>query len=85
MNGENPGNLGSGEQLEVTLDLTWSGAIARSSFIKPVISATTNTTDGADLSEAYIVDNNLGDVMTELWYLRSLHHKHTGANILYAS
>jgi pro-kumamolisin-like protein/Big-like domain-containing protein len=65
VNGENPGNLGGSEQLEVTLDLTWSGAIARSSFITPVISGTTNTTDGADLSEAYIVDNNLGDVMTE--------------------
>jgi hypothetical protein len=65
VNGENPGNLGGGEQLEVTLDLTWSGAIARSSFITPVISGTTNTTDGADLSEAYIVDNNSGDVMTE--------------------
>src|SRR6202041_3835111 len=30
-----------------------------------VVSATTNTTDGIDLSETYIVENNLADVMTE--------------------
>jgi subtilase family serine protease len=30
-----------------------------------VVSATTNSTDGVDLSEVYIVDNNFGDVMTE--------------------
>ena len=30
-----------------------------------VISASTNTSDGVDLSELYIVDNNVGDVMTE--------------------
>ena len=30
-----------------------------------VVSATTNTTDGVDLSEEYIVDNDLANVMTE--------------------
>ena len=65
VNGPDPGDLGDGEELEVTLDLSWAGAIANRAYIIPVISATTNTTDGIDLSEAYIVDNNLADVMTE--------------------
>jgi subtilase family serine protease len=30
-----------------------------------VVSASTNTTDGIDLSELYIVENNLADIMTE--------------------
>jgi len=30
-----------------------------------VVSASTNTTDGVDLSELYIIDNNVADVMTE--------------------
>ena len=30
-----------------------------------MVSASTNTTDGIDLSETYIVENNLADIMTE--------------------
>jgi subtilase family serine protease len=30
-----------------------------------VVSASTNTTDGIDLSETYIVENNVADIMTE--------------------
>ncbi|MBV9612045.1 MAG: hypothetical protein JO091_06210 [Acidobacteriaceae bacterium] len=33
--------------------------------MKVVVSRSTNSADGTDLSELYIVDNNLGDVMTE--------------------
>ena len=64
-NGEDPGDLGGGEEAEATLDSTWSGAIAPNATVDLVLSATTNTTDGVDLSEAYIVDNNVGDIMTE--------------------
>ena len=63
--GPDPGDLGGDEEAEATLDLTWSSAVAPGIQGVMVVSATTNTTDGADLSELYIVDNNLTDVMTE--------------------
>jgi hypothetical protein len=65
VNGTDPGNLGDGEEVEAILDASYSGALAPSATIDFVVSASTNTTDGVDLSEMYIVDNNLGDVMTE--------------------
>jgi hypothetical protein len=64
-NGPDPGDLGGGEEVEATLDSSWAGAIAPAANVNFVISATTNTTDGADLSELYIIDNNSGDVMSE--------------------
>jgi Pro-kumamolisin, activation domain/Bacterial Ig-like domain (group 3) len=63
--GPDPGDLGGGEEAEAVLDTTWSGAVAPGAYVQLVISATTDTTDGVDLSELYIVDNNLADVMTE--------------------
>ncbi|HET7209431.1 MAG TPA: protease pro-enzyme activation domain-containing protein [Terriglobales bacterium] len=65
LNGPDPGDLGDGEEAEATLDVTWAGAVATGALVNFVVSASTNTTDGVDLSEAYIIDNNLGDVMTE--------------------
>jgi len=65
LNGPDPGIVSFGEQVEATLDVTWSGAIAPAATINFVLSASTDTTDGVDLSELYIVDNNAGDVMTE--------------------
>jgi hypothetical protein len=65
LNGPDPGNLGGGEEAEATLDMTWSGAAAPGATEKLVVSATTNTTDGVDLSEVYIIENNLGGIMTE--------------------
>lgn len=64
-NGPDPGILSIDEQAEATLDVSWSGAIAPNAAVNLVISASTNTTDGVDLSELYIIDNNAGDVMTE--------------------
>jgi hypothetical protein len=64
-NGPDPGIVSFGEQVEATLDVTWSGAIAPGASVNFVLSASTNATDGVDLSELYIVDNNAGDVMTE--------------------
>lgn len=63
--GPDPGDLGGGEEAEATLDATWSGAIAPQATVDFVVSASTNTTDGVDLSELYIIDNNLASVMTE--------------------
>lgn len=65
LNGPDPGDLGGGEEAEATLDSTWSGAIAPDSTVNLVVSATTNTTDGVDLSENYIIEDNGTDVMTE--------------------
>ena len=64
LNGPDPGIL-SGDEDEAVLDTSWSGAVAPGATIDLVISQSTNTTDGVDLSEEYIIDNNLADVMTE--------------------
>ena len=65
IDGPDPGDLGGGEEVEATLDATWSSALAPGANIDFVVSASTDTTDGVDLSELYIIDNNLGNVMTE--------------------
>jgi hypothetical protein len=65
LNGPDPGDLGGGEEAEATLDATWAGAVAPGAITELVVSATTNTADGVDLSEIYIVENNLADIMTE--------------------
>lgn len=65
LNGPDPGDLGGGEEGEAVLDTTWAGAVAPSDWVALVVSASTATTDGVDLSETYIVDNNLADVMSE--------------------
>lgn len=63
-NGPDPGNLGGGEETEADLDVQWSGAVAKNATIKFVISASTQSTDGVDLSAQYIVDNNLAVAMS---------------------
>jgi hypothetical protein len=65
VNGPDPGDLGGAEEIEALLDTTWSGAVAPDAWVTLVVSASTNTTDGVDLSEAYIIDNNFADVMSE--------------------
>jgi subtilase family serine protease len=65
LDGDDPGNLGGTEEAEAVLDASWSGAVARNATIKFVASASTDTTDGIILSELYIIENNVGDVMTE--------------------
>jgi len=65
VNGPNPGDLGAGEEYEAVLDTSWAGALATAATVDLVISKSTNTTDGVDLSEIYIINNNLANVMTE--------------------
>jgi pro-kumamolisin-like protein/Big-like domain-containing protein len=65
VNGTDPGDLGGDEEVEATLDASYATALAQQADENFVVSASTNTTDGVDLSEIYIIDNNLGDVMTE--------------------
>ncbi|HUX66045.1 MAG TPA: protease pro-enzyme activation domain-containing protein [Terriglobales bacterium] len=64
VNGPDPGDLGGSDEGESDLDLEWSGAVAPNATIDFVVSATTDTTDGVDLSAEYIVDNNLAPVMS---------------------
>ncbi len=63
-NGTDPGNLGGNEETEADLDVEWSGSIAKSATIKFVVSKSTSTTDGVDLSAKYIVSHNLAPVMS---------------------
>lgn len=65
VNGPDPGDPGGIEEVEATLDSSWPGAVATGASVKLVVSGSTNTTDGIDLSELYIVENNSFDIMTE--------------------
>ena len=62
-NGTDPGVLG--DESEADIDVQWSGAVAKGATIDFVISASTETTFGTDLSAVYIVENNLAAVMSE--------------------
>jgi len=62
-NGPNPGK--TDDEAEADIDTQWSGAVAPGATINLVVSASTTSTDGVDLSALYIVDNNLATVMSE--------------------
>lgn len=62
LSGPDPGYVGD-DALESSLDTEWAGALAPNATVKLVAAASTVTTDGVALSAAYIVDNNLADVV----------------------
>lgn len=64
LNGPDPGDLGGGEDNEADLDVEWSGAVAKNATVRFVVSKSTTSTDGVDLSAQYIVNNNLAPVMS---------------------
>jgi pseudomonalisin len=64
VNGTDPGTSNSNEETEADLDVEWSGAVAKSATIKFVVSQSTNSTDGVDLSAQYIANHNLSPVMS---------------------
>ena len=64
VNGTDPGIWNSDEETEADLDVEWSGAVARNATIKFVVSKSTNSSDGVDLSAQYIVNHNLAPVMS---------------------
>ncbi len=64
VNGDDPGFWDKSEEQEADLDVEWSGAVAPGAAVTFVISHSTDTTDGVDLSAQYIVDQNLADVMS---------------------
>ncbi len=63
LNGPDPGV--DGDETEAILDVSWSGAVAKNATIDLVVSASTETSLGVDLSALYIVDNNVAPVMSE--------------------
>jgi len=64
-NGPTPGNVGGDDETEADSDVQWSGAVAPGATIDLVVSESTETDDGFDLSAFYIVDNNLAPIMSE--------------------
>jgi subtilase family serine protease len=70
LNGPDPGI--NGDEPEADIDVQWSGAVAPQATIDFVTSASTQTTDGVDLSAVYIVENNLAPVMSESYGLCEL-------------
>jgi hypothetical protein len=62
VNGMDPGI--NADELEADLDVEWAGAVAPRATIKLVASNTTATTDGIDLSAAYIVENRIAPIMS---------------------
>jgi hypothetical protein len=63
LNGPDPGI--QPDESEADIDVTWSGAVAPYATIDFVVSESTETTSGVDLSAVYIVENNLAPVMSE--------------------
>ena len=63
LNGEDPGV--TFDETEALLDVSWSGAVAKNATIDLVVSASTESALGVDLSALYIVDNDLAPVMSE--------------------
>ena len=54
----------SDDAVEATLDAQWSGAVAPGANIQVIVSSSTVTSDGVDLSAAYAVDHNLVDILS---------------------
>jgi pseudomonalisin len=64
LNGPDPGVFDSGEETEALLDVEWSGGVAKNATVNLVVSSSTASTDGVDLSAQYIVDHNAAPVMS---------------------
>ncbi|MEQ1885347.1 MAG: S53 family peptidase [Bryobacteraceae bacterium] len=63
VNGPDPGII-PGDDLEADLDTEWSGAVAKGAAIRLIISRSTNSADGIDLSSQYAVDNNVAPIIS---------------------
>lgn len=63
INGADPGTNVADEG-ESALDVQWAGAVARNATIDFVTSASTNASDGVNLSAEYILDNNLAPILS---------------------
>jgi pseudomonalisin len=65
VNGDDPGvRRGDIALLEANLDIEWSGGLAPDADVVVVVSKSTQTTDGIDLSCLYAVDQDLADIVS---------------------
>jgi len=62
LNGSDPGI--NGDEVESDLDIQWAGAVAPAARTLLITSATTQTTDGIDLSALYAVSHDVADVLS---------------------
>ncbi len=62
-NGTNPGL--TADEVEAIIDVEWAGAVAKNATIDLVVSPSTHTTFGGDLSAEYIIDKNLAPILSE--------------------
>ncbi len=58
-----PGQV-NGDNLETTLDTEWAGAVAPNAGIKVIISSSSGSSDGIDLSATYAVNNNVAPIIS---------------------
>ncbi len=65
LDGPDPGITSLDEELEADLDTQWSSAVAPGATVEFVTSASTEVTQGIDLSALYIIENDSAGVMSE--------------------
>jgi subtilase family serine protease len=58
-----PGQV-DGDNVETTLDTEWAGAVAPDASIKVIISSSSGSSDGIDLSATYAVNNNVAPIIS---------------------
>ncbi len=58
-----PGQV-DGDNVETTLDTEWAGAVAPGASIKVIISSSSASADGIDLSATYAVNNKVGSIIS---------------------
>jgi subtilase family serine protease len=63
LNGPDPGI--QEDESEADIDVEWSGGVAKGATVDFVVSESTETTYGTDLSAVYIVEQNLAPIMSE--------------------
>ncbi len=65
-----------GDNEETTLDTEWSGAIAPNATVKVIVSASTNSADGIDLSALYAVNNKVAPIVSLSYGSCEQHGRH---------
>lgn len=78
VNGTDPGIPSADDKIENTLDVEWSGAVAKAATIKFVTTASTSTSDGAVVSALYIIENVVAPVMSFSYGACELNYGTTG-------
>ena len=83
LDGPDPGVV-PGDETESDLDVEWAGAVAKGATIDFVVSESTESSAGIDLSAFDIIDNNMAAVMSESYGSCEL-FLGTGGNTFYSN